>query len=357
MEAHAPLALRVPANESNMIRAEGLSKRYDRTVAVDNVSFEVEKGEIVGFLGPNGAGKTSTMRMLTCYMPPSEGTAQVAGFDITDQPEEVKKRIGYLPESPPVYPEMTVTEYLDFVARLKGLRGNQVSQRLTYALERCAVVEVKDKLIQRLSKGYRQRVGLAQAIIHDPDVLILDEPTSGFDPKQINETRDLIRSLAGDHTIILSTHILSEVEAMCQKVMIINRGKLVATDTVTNLAQRMRGGDAVQLRIAGPGGLHIEAGSARQRLEAIPGVSRVSTAQQGPQHVLDFEVEVMQGGSASGQQVRARVARSVVEAGWDLLELRGAAYSLEDVFLQLTSTESEPVIEGEEEASNPEQTS
>src|SRR5690242_2174562 len=191
-----------------MIKVEGLTKRYARTVAVDDISFEVEKGQIVGFLGPNGAGKTTTMRILTCFLPPTAGTANVAGFDVLEQPIEVKKRIGYLPESPPVYPEMEVIEYLSFVGKLKGMSGASLASRIDEVCERCAVADVKKKLIGKLSKGYRQRVGLAQAIIHNPDVLILDEPTAGLDPKQINETRDLIRSLAGDHTIILSTHIL-----------------------------------------------------------------------------------------------------------------------------------------------------
>ena len=193
-----------------MIKVEGLTKRYARTVAVDDISFEVGKGQIVGFLGPNGAGKTTTMRVLTCFLPPTAGTANVAGFDVLEQPMEVKKRIGYLPETPPLYPEMGVDEYLTFVGRLKGIPSREVVRRADEAMGRCALGEVRKKLIGKLSKGYRQRVGLAQAIIHNPDVLILDEPTSGLDPKQIIETRELIRSLAGDHTIILSTHILSE---------------------------------------------------------------------------------------------------------------------------------------------------
>src|SRR6267143_2322908 len=209
-----------------MIKVEGLTKRYARNVAVDNISFEVEKGQIVGFLGPNGAGKTTTMRVLTCFLPPTEGTANVAGYDVLEQPMEVKRRIGYLPETPPLYPEMEVIEYLTFVGQLKQLRGAELKQRVDYVIERCAVADVRTKLISKLSKGYRQRVGLAQAIVHNPDVLILDEPTAGLDPKQNNETRELIQSLAGDHTIILSTHILPEVEAICKKIIIIARGKV-----------------------------------------------------------------------------------------------------------------------------------
>src|SRR5450432_3067940 len=224
-----------------MIKVEGLTKRYPRTVAVDGISFQVEKGQIVGFLGPNGAGKTTTMRVLTCFMPPSSGTATVAGFDVLEQPMEVKKRIGYLPETPPLYPEMEVVEYLEYVGRLKGVPKESLARRVDEVAQKCSVGDVRSKLIGKLSKGYRQRVGLAQAIIHNPEVLILDEPTSGLDPKQIIDARDLIRSLAGDHTIILSTHILSEIENSCDKVIIISRGKLVATDTVANLTNRLRG--------------------------------------------------------------------------------------------------------------------
>ena len=235
-----------------MIKVEGLTKRYARTVAVDDISFEVAKGQIVGFLGPNGAGKTTTMRVLTCFLPPTAGRASVAGFDVLEQPLEVKKRIGYLPETPPLYPEMEVSEYLAFVGRLKGIPSSDLSRRINDVTERCAVGDVRNKLIGKLSKGYRQRVGLAQAIIHNPPVLVLDEPTSGLDPKQIIETRTLIRNLAGDHTIILSTHILSEVEHSCERVLIISKGKLVATDSVANLTNRLRGSEAVAVEVEAP---------------------------------------------------------------------------------------------------------
>ena len=240
-----------------MITVTDLTKRYARHTAVDHVSFEVQKGTIVGFLGPNGAGKTTTMRMLTCFMPPTAGTATVAGFDVLEQPHEVKKHIGYLPETPPLYPEMRTSEYLEFVGKLKGLSGDELNKRIDFVLERCSVADVKDKLLGKLSKGYRQRVGLAQAIIHNPDVLILDEPTSGLDPKQINETRDLIKSLAGDHTIILSTHILPEVEQTCQSVLIINKGRLVAKDSVNNLQNRARGAEQLFIEIAGRGAMSM----------------------------------------------------------------------------------------------------
>src|SRR5580704_10414693 len=232
-----------------MIKVQALTKKYARTISVDQISFEVAKGQIVGFLGPNGAGKTTTMRMLTCFLPASSGSATVAGFDVLEKPLEVKKRIGYLPETPPIYPEMETAEYLSFVGQLKGLSGADLRKRVDYVCERCSVADVKNKLIGKLSKGYRQRSGLAQAIVHNPDVLILDEPTAGLDPKQINETRYMIKSLAGDHTIILSTHILPEVEQICQQVIIIAKGKLVATDSVHNLQARTCDAESLLLEV------------------------------------------------------------------------------------------------------------
>ena len=312
-----------------MITVNQLTKRYARNIAVDNISFEVGKGQIVGFLGPNGAGKTTTMRMLTCFMPPTSGTATVAGFDVLDKPLEVRRHIGYLPETPPLYPEMRTTEYLTFVGKIKGLRGSELAKRVEYVLERCAIRDVRDKVLGKLSKGYRQRVGLAQAIIHNPDVLILDEPTAGLDPKQINETRDLIKGLAGDHTIILSTHILPEVEQTCQQVIIINKGKLVATDSVDNLQNRARGAGAVLLEVAGRGGA-LEAATVQRRLEQVAGVSRVVLKRTLGDRST-FEVE-----GQRDHAVRGELARAVVEAGWDLNELRPSAVSLEEIFLQLT---------------------
>jgi len=316
-----------------MITVNELTKRYARNTAVDHISFAIEKGQIVGFLGPNGAGKTTTMRMLTCFMPPTSGTATVAGFDVLEEPMEVKKRIGYLPETPPLYPEMRTGEYLSFVGALKGLSGAQLKERVTYVCERCAVADVRDKLISKLSKGYRQRVGLAQAIIHNPDVLILDEPTAGLDPKQINETRDLIKSLAGDHTIILSTHILPEVEQTCERVIIINKGKVIATDSVNNLQNRARGVESVLVEVAGRNG-EVDPRTVLQRLELVPGVSKAVFKEKRQARNI-FEVE-----SGRGQLVRGDLARAVVEAGWDLNELRSAAMSLEEVFLQLTGDQS-----------------
>ncbi len=313
-----------------MISVKELTKRYARNTAVDHISFEVEKGQIVGFLGPNGAGKTTTMRMLTCFLPPTSGTATVAGFDVLEQPLEVKKRIGYLPETPPLYPEMRTVEYLTFVGKLKGLSGSELRQRIDSVCERCAITDVKNKLLGKLSKGYRQRVGLAQAIIHNPEVLILDEPTAGLDPKQINETRELIRSLAGNHTIILSTHILPEVEQTCEKVVIINKGKLVATDSVDNLERRARGAESILVEVAGRNG-NLDTSSVQRRLEKVAGVTRV-VFNEGRHNRNLFEVE-----GSKDTFVRGDLARAVVDAGWDLNELHPAAMSLEEVFLQLTA--------------------
>jgi len=326
-----------------MIKVEGLTKRYARTVAVDNISFEVEKGQIVGFLGPNGAGKTTTMRVLTCFLPPTEGTANVAGFDVQEHPIEVKRRIGYLPESPPLYPEMDVIGYLEFTGKLKGIPSADIKKRVDEVLGKCAIGDVRDKLIGKLSKGYRQRVGLAQAIIHNPDVLILDEPTSGLDPKQIIEIRELLKSLAGNHTIILSTHILSEVEHSCQRVIIISQGKLVAIDSVANLTNRLRGSESVALEVEAAGG-SPNPSDVQLRLEQVAGVRSV-VMKDSKDGRLTFEVESLQ-----GRQIRADLARSVVNAGWNLSELRPVGLSLEEVFLQLTAAETKGDAPAESEA-------
>jgi ABC-2 type transport system ATP-binding protein len=335
------------AQRTYMIRVEGLSKRYVNTTAVNNISFEVQKGQVVGFLGPNGAGKTTTMRILTCFMPPTSGTANVAGFDVLSKPLEVKKRIGYLPETPPLYQDMEVAEYLEFVGKLKGLTSTELKTRVPEVMERCAVADVRDKLIHKLSKGYKQRVGLAQAIIHNPDVLILDEPTAGLDPKQIIETRALIKGLAGDHTIILSTHILPEVEQICEQVIIISKGNLVAKDSVTNLTNRLRGSEAVAVVVdAAPfnpiePGPALEEAEVRRVLENVPGVSAV-TRREHKQSGLLFEVE-----SLPGRSVRPEIARAVVERGWSLNELRPIALSLEEIFLSLTSADKAQAAQSE----------
>jgi len=306
-----------------VIEVQHLTKRYGPVTAVNDISFRVERGEILGFLGPNGAGKTTTMRILTGYMPATEGKAMVAGFDIFDQPIEAKRRTGYLPETPPLYPDMSVAEYLDFVAKVKGVPSGERRQRIQQIMERTRIADVATRLTGRLSKGYRQRVGLAQALIHNPDVLILDEPTAGLDPKQIIETRELIKALAGDHTIILSTHILPEVSQTCQRVVIINKGQVVAVDTPDNLTARLRGSATMYLQVDTSG---ADAGVSLARL---PGVTRVveSDRRDG---VIGYEVD-----SEQGRDVRREIARIVVSSGWGLLELRPMRISLEDVFLSL----------------------
>jgi ABC-2 type transport system ATP-binding protein len=310
-----------------VIDVQHITKRYGRVTAVDDVSFRVERGEILGFLGPNGAGKTTTMRILTGYMPPSEGRAAVAGFDIFDRPIEAKRRIGYLPETPPLYPDMTVREYLDFVGRIKGVPPRERKDRVVAVMQKVHVADMADRHCGKLSKGYRQRVGIAQALIHNPDVLILDEPTAGLDPKQIIETRELIRSLAGDHTIVLSTHILPEVSQTCQRVVIINKGRVVAVDTPHNLTERLKGVETMFVQ--------VDAGSedAAVALQTVPGVTRVTVSEQ-PGLAGAYEVE-----SDHGVDVRRDLARTVVTRGWGLLELRPMRMSLEDVFLQVTTEE------------------
>jgi ABC-2 type transport system ATP-binding protein len=304
--------------------------------AVDDISFKVERGEILGFLGPNGAGKTTTMRMLTGYMPPTEGRAIVAGFDVFDQPIDAKRRTGYLPETPPLYPEMTVREYLDFVARIKGVPAADRKARVAQVMERTWVADMANRHCAKLSKGYKQRVGLAQAIIHNPDVLILDEPTAGLDPKQIIETRDLIRSLAGDHTIVLSTHILPEVSQTCQRVVIINRGRVVAVDTPDNLTAQLRGSS----------GLYVQIDSAEA--DATPALSRIAGVTKVRQvdrreSIVGYEIDV-----TGDRDVRRDLAREIVGSGWGLLELRPMRISLEEIFLQLTTDESkQPVADAD----------
>ena len=311
-----------------MIEVQHLTKRYGRVTAVDDVSFRVERGEIFGFLGPNGAGKTTTMRILTGYMPATEGKAIVAGFDVFDQPVEAKRRTGYLPETPPLYPDMTVREYLDFVAKIKGVLPADRRQRVNAVMDRTRVTDMSSRLCAKLSKGYRQRVGLAQAIIHNPEVLILDEPTAGLDPKQIIETRELIKELAGDHTIILSTHILPEVSQTCQRVVIINRGRVVAVDTPDNLTARLRGSETMYVQ--------MDAGNVdpAATLTHIAGVTRVAEADRRD-GIVGYEVE-----SEHGHDIRRDLARAIVGAGWGLLELRPTRMSLEEIFLSLTTEET-----------------
>jgi len=290
----------------------------------------VNKGEILGFLGPNGAGKTTTMRILTGFLPATSGTAEVAGFDVFNDSLEVRKRIGYLPENPPIYLDMTVDAYLEFVARIKNVPGEKRKARVADALEKTNLADKRFELIKRLSRGYKQRVGLAQALVHDPEVIILDEPTVGLDPKQIIEVRHLIKGLAGNHTIILSTHILPEVSMTCDRVVIINRGRIAAVDTPANLTTQLKGGQNVRLEVA------ADENAASAALREIPGVRRVTAEPAGGNGRFALTVE-----ATPGQDLRSQIAAKIVGKGWPLYELRGVNLSLEDIFLQLTTEDSE----------------
>jgi gliding motility-associated transport system ATP-binding protein len=311
-----------------VIEVDHLTKRFGSVKAIENVSFEVEKGEILGFLGPNGAGKTTTMRVLTCFLPATEGTARVAGFDVFDNPMAVKRHLGYLPENPPLYQELTVDSFLDFVAKIKGVDSRERKKRIDEVKDRVSIREYSKTIIKNLSKGYKQRVGLAQALIHDPQVLILDEPTVGLDPNQIIEVRQLIKGLSGDHTIILSTHILPEVSMTCQRVVIISKGKIAAMDTPENLTRQLQGAERLYLEVKGP------ENDVRTRIKEIEGVLRVDSSRLDGENVHSFSVE-----TELKRDVRGNVARKVVESGFDLLELRAMSMSLEEVFLQLTTKE------------------
>ena len=311
-----------------MIEVADLRKSYGRFDAVSGVSFTVGKGEILGFLGPNGAGKTTTMRILTGYMPATSGKATVAGYDVFLAPLEAKRSVGYLPEVPPVYPDLDVTSYLDFCARIKGVPSADRKAKIDRAIEKARLGEVRHKLIGRLSKGYRQRVGIAQAILADPPVLILDEPTAGLDPQQIIETRDLIKGLGGDHTIILSTHILPEVSMTCGRVVIINKGRVVAEDTPDNLTRRLKGAGTIRVEARG------EAASVLDALKAVPGV--LAAHPRGGHDgavIVDVEAE-------AGRDVRAELAWAVVTKGHGLLGLQQMGMSLEEIFLHLTTTDA-----------------
>jgi ABC-2 type transport system ATP-binding protein len=308
-----------------MIEVQHLTKQYGTVTAVSDVSFRVEAGEILGFLGPNGAGKTTTMRIITGYMPASEGKVVVAGYDVFEKPIEAKRRTGYLPETPPLYPDMTVREYLTFVAKVKGVPRREIASRVDESMKKTRVADMAGRHCSKLSKGYRQRVGLAQAIIHNPDVLVLDEPTAGLDPKQIIETRQLIRDLGGSHTIVLSTHILPEVSQTCQRIVIINKGRVVAVDTPDNLTARLRGSETMYLHVAGP------AEDVQRSLQLVSGVTRVAVT-PGKDGVVDVEVD-----SEQGRDVRRELAAAVVGHSWGLLEMRPMRMSLEDIFLSLTT--------------------
>ena len=311
-----------------MIEVQNLTKRYGRTTAVDGISFKVEKGEILGFLGPNGAGKTTTMRVLTCYLPPSAGTAKVAGYDVFAEPLEVKRRVGYCPETPPLYPDLEVGEFLHFCAKIKGVPSKDRAAKVDDAMGKTKVGDKRSTLIGKLSKGYRQRVGLAAAILHNPEVLILDEPTAGLDPKQIIETRELIKSLGGDHTIVLSTHILPEVSMTCGRVVIISKGRVVAEDTPDNLTHRLRGAGGFRLEVRGEGPALEDA------LRAVAGVVQVRL------HSAHGGVSVLEAEAEAGRDVRAELAAAVVQKGYGLLGLAPVGMSLEEIFLHLTTTDA-----------------
>jgi ABC-2 type transport system ATP-binding protein len=307
-----------------MIDVQHITKRYGQHTAIDRVSFSVANGEVLAFLGPNGAGKTTTMRILTCFMPATEGRATVAGYDCLEQPLEVKRRIGYLPETPPVYQELTVQEYLRFVGRLRGLSGARLSTAMGREVERLGLGSVQHRLIGNLSRGYRQRVGLAQALIHDPPILILDEPTVGLDPKQIIEIRELIKSLAGSHSVILSTHILPEATAVCQRVVIINGGRIVAEDTPDRLSTRLRHSEKIALTLTRP------PSDTQTQLRHVNGVLDVHA--NGPEGHFLIESQL-------GKDIREDLARLAVVNNWGLVELKMISMTLEDVFLKLTRHE------------------
>ncbi len=304
-----------------MIEVKNLSKNYGDRAAINALNFTVKKGEVVGFLGPNGAGKSTTMKIITGYMAPSSGEVQVAGFDVFENPLEVKRRIGYLPETPPVYHDMFVRDYLTFVANLKGVDKSRVKTLVASALEKTTLNDVAGRLIGNLSKGFKQRVGLAQALVSDPEILVLDEPTVGLDPKQVSEMRDLIRQLRGQHTIILSTHILPEVQASCDKVIIINRGAIVAEDSLENLSKRMSGGGrSIHVRVRRNQDAVVRA------IAGVTGVRKVTNAGNSIEIEADAQEETVE-----------QVAALIVNQGAGLVELKVQSLALEDIFIKLTS--------------------
>jgi ABC-2 type transport system ATP-binding protein len=312
-----------------MIEVAGLTKDYGVHRAVDQVSFNVRRGEVLGFLGPNGAGKSTTMKMLTCYLSPTAGRAKVAGHDVFDQSIEVRRHIGYLPEDTPIYRDMTVVEYLRFAAELRGMEADKISGRIKEIGLRCGLGDVAGKLVGELSKGYRQRVGLAQAMLHDPDILILDEPTSGLDPNQIVEIRSLIKEIGQEKTVILSTHILPEVQATCSRILIISGGKLVADGTPDSLRAREKGG-RYRVVVESNG---VSADAIRDRLSGLAGVARCATA-AGEAGAHTFAID-----ASGSDDLRKPIFRAVRDNNWSLLELARESASLEDVFRNLTTGE------------------
>jgi ABC-2 type transport system ATP-binding protein len=313
-----------------VIEVTNLVRRYGPHVAVDHANFKIEKGEIVGFLGPNGAGKSTTMNILTGYLSSTEGIVKVDGQDILEFPTEIKRKIGYLPENPPLYMDMTVTEYLSFAGEIKGIPGKEKKEKMNRVMETVGVQDVSKRLIKNLSKGYKQRVGLAQALIGDPQALILDEPTAGLDPKQILEIRDLIIELGKDHTIILSSHILPEVSAVCKRVLIINRGKIVADDTPENLAKHILGGNHVLLR------LDASEADVSRALEKISSVKNLSFRESQEPGTLEVIAE-----APEETDIRRSLSRALAAADIPILMMRSMDMSLEEIFLNLTTKEDE----------------
>lgn len=322
-----------------MIEVEHLSKIYGSTAAIQDVSFQVEPGEILGFLGPNGAGKTTTMRILAGYLPATSGTARIAGYDVHTDSMAVRQRIGYLPETPPLYLEMTVEAFLHFVARIKGVSAGDRAEKVTVAMQRCNLLEKRQVLIRKLSKGFRQRVGIAQAIVHDPPAIILDEPTVGLDPRQIIDVRNLIKSLAGSHTVILSTHILPEVSMTCHRVAIINRGQVVATNTPAGLMAQLTGGVGYELEIEG------DRSTAQQVLQEIPQIRAVEPIVAGEQPELAADHHRLRVVLEPQSQIGREIAAALVHAGLGIYEMKRVQVSLEEVFLNLT-TEEKTLPEG-----------
>ena len=304
-----------------MIEISQLTKRYGDLSAIKNLNFSVNKGEIVGFLGPNGAGKTTTMKIITGFMAPTEGNVKVCGFDVFDSPLEIKKRIGYLPETPPLYTEMIVEEYLRYVAKLKGMSGQAVKNGVEYAIAKTNLTDVRRRLIKNLSKGFRQRVGIAQALVHNPEVLVLDEPTVGLDPKQVIEIRNLVKELAGAHTVILSTHVLSEVTATCNRIIIISNGEIVAEDTYEGLSRRMSASRRFLVRVR----RNID--QVHTQIETIKGVRSLKKV-DGQSFEVDAEKD---------DAIYEAITDAVVKSGAGLMEFKGMDVSLEDIFLKLTS--------------------
>ncbi len=306
-----------------MIQVQNVSKHYGDLIAVDNISFQLEKGDVLGFLGPNGAGKTTTMRILTGYMPPTKGSVYIADIDVFDNPGEAKSHIGYLPENPPLYEDMVVRDYLDFVADIKQVQKDQKNSRIHYVMEKCGITDVSGRVIGHLSKGYRQRIGIAQALINDPSVLILDEPTNGLDPMQIIEIRELIQGLAGDRTVILSTHILPEVTMICSKVIIINKGKIALEESLERLANKTHGINSILLKTK-----NQELG-VREKILSLKNVENVSAATYN-----EFIVQ-----PKNGADIREDLSELVQQNKWGLLEMSPLTHSLEEVFLRVISSE------------------